>query len=476
MRVNKKKSAYSMMYLVTPSIYEKLKKCIDEYDASELSKIHETDDTGDHSKSDEIIRNISQNEISGIDAGDDLNNQNLTQPINDVSNISLTQPTNATTFIPPPTRNSSYESVTEGTFNPQFNSTQIIHDNTDQNTPKAQTNSNTSFSKRKPMNKPYYVPKGSNKSHNATNTSNTSSEVSWITDLKRNYVGPNYFDNLSTIHEDMETSQNVNPSMNVTFQPIPGQSSNKNNLFAKKTYVNKDPQRNFPVSIPQAENGNYIIHPNDADITWVEQSIPGSNETIYNATTEPSDMDITGNTTRYSAPNISQINQSDAGNDTVSNLNSTLSRRPSFVVKRLTQPTMKFKTRAQKRNACNSILPLKGCKPKPKVIFTNDHDISHIKDINVKRFQCHLCQRSFGYSFNLKRHLEKLHNNNSNQNAGEPSQANNLINESWIKPGKRSDTQAGLQPRKGNKYFQVGDDDDLQTRGKPKKTFKNWRI
>ena len=485
MRVNKKKSAYSMMYLVTPSIYEKLKKCIDEYDAAELSKLNDVEDDSDHSKSDEIIRNISQNEISGDHSSNVSNTQDLTQPVDPGLNVSQAAPINPPTFIPPPTRNPSYESVSEENFTPQFNSTQKIHDDVDQNTHK---NYNTSSPKKKPVNSPYHIPKRSNRSLNETNNS---SEVSWITDLKRNYLGPNYFDNLPTINEEMEISGVLNPSINETFQPMPGPnetfqpmpgpnetfqpmpgpSRNRNNLFAKKTYVNKDPPRNFPVNIPQTENGNYIIHPNDADITWIEQNIPGSNETIYNATTEPSEMDITGDTTRYSAPNISQINQSYVGNDGVSNLNSTLPRRPGYVVKRLTQPSMKPKTRAQKRNTCDSILPLKGCKPKVKVSFTRDQNIPQIEDIKIKQFQCHLCQRIFKYSFNLKRHLEKLHNTTLNQS----TQANTPKNESWVKLGKRSDTQAGLQPRAENKFIQVGSDGS-RMRGKPKRTFKNWKV
>jgi len=63
MKVNPKKSSYAKMYLVTPGIYEKLKKCIDEYDISELSKLNKTYEVESQSTSNNIIRNISMGEI-----------------------------------------------------------------------------------------------------------------------------------------------------------------------------------------------------------------------------------------------------------------------------------------------------------------------------------------------------------------------------------------------------------------------------
>jgi len=453
MKINNKKSSYARMYLVTPGVYEKLKKCIDEYDIAELSKLNKTDETESQSKSDEFIRNISTNEILS-NTIPNASHQIQVPNINNISNHNISEITHP---MPPPLRQSTLlESIPEEVeeqvnedntiidFNPAFNSTEISSVGIDPNTAGPSRN------------KWVYKPQ-----------------------VKKPY----------------------NISKRDSFQPVPGSSQNKNILFSKKIFDKQSPTYNTPVNIPQMHNGKLVIHPADDDVSWVELNTKG-----YDDTTQPSEMDPSGNIIHSNNSNITLDGQRVSGNVTHSNPNLPHTPSNSFVVKRprqinasfntiTQQKTVSPKTRAQKRNMCSSILPLKSCKPKINVQFAGDKDSSIIKDASqiVKPFKCPLCQKRYKSKFTLNRHVITVHNDpNVQQLALEyfPSPQKPAPH-SWIKMGKRSSSQAGFKTKKGLKYNRImtvglkrskdaanlDDSQNPPTRQyKPMNKFKNWNI
>jgi hypothetical protein len=488
MKIDNKKSAYSRMYLVTPSVYEKLKKCIDDYDKAELSKINITkDDTDDHSKSNEVIRNISEDEIMA----------NVT-PNNQVNNTA----TSSQSFSHPHT-NTFHQSIPI---------------------------SRTSTRIPNPTNK---LPGASLKIPDL-GTITEEFDESFINDSLDESFRPTL--NSTTIQSDTQqpaAQSHTIRSIDESFQPLPGPSRQKESLFAKKKIAKQQAIPNLPVNPPIFENGRYIVHPADADITWINQTDADIQDTDVDMSStfdQPSfvtNMDMSSisnqpsfassgrNSVHSSIPNISHRDQSSFRNDTITSRASSKHSRPGFVVKRPLQPKFSVKTRNQKRNICESMLPLKGCKT--KVNYVSDANTSVMRDISQPhKFSCHLCEKKYLHKFSLNRHLQKAHklspeqlvrlrrppqlaieyiqNNQNNQNANLNNQNTNnqpnitkKANSSWVKPGKRTDTQAGFRQRKDDKFKRVmtvglkrdlkaANLEDSNVKYPGDRTFKNWKI
>lgn len=475
MRVDKKKSAYSRMYLVTPSVYEKLKKCIDDYDKAELSKINlSMEDTDDHSKSNDVIRNISSDEImtdvstNKHDSNTHSSNQSFFHPHNNASHLT-----------PPLIRTSTH--IHQPTNKLPGNSLKI---------PDLGTIPEEEFD----VEDSYIEPTYQTAQPPETFLDNT---------LDESFKPPL---NSTTILSDARRhlpQSHTNKSIDESYQPIPGPSRQKESLFAKKQSRKKNIIPNFPVNPPEIENGRYIIHPADADITWIDQTDNtdmDANTSVATTFNPPSFASSGRDSIHYSDANISQPNQGSSRNVTVSSQALSNRSRPSFVVKRPLQPNLSVKTRTQKRNACDSILPLKKCRIQVNAV--NDNNTSLMKDISKPtKFVCHICGKKYTYKYSLNRHISNIHKltHDDFQRLTRPPQLaieyiqdhpnippSNSANESWIKPGKRTDTQAGFRKRRDDKYkriMTVGLKRNRKTANlddsrkvKPDRTFKNWKI
>jgi hypothetical protein len=265
------------------------------------------------------------------------------------------------------------------------------------------------------------------------------------------------------------------------------------------------------VNPPEIENGRFIVHPADADITWINQSDENNEDVDMDMSStfnQPSFSSSGRDSIPYSDPNVSQLDQNSFRNDTISSHASSQRSQPSFVVKRPMQPKFSVKTRAQKRNVCDSILPLKGCKQKVK--YVSDANTSMIQDLpKLPKFACHMCEKRYSYKHSLNRHLNNIHKltkedivrlknppqlaieymrnvNDPNVELINPNNIPQAANTSWIKPGKRSDTQAGFRKRRDDKFkrvMTVGVKRDRkianldESLSRPDdKTFKNWKV
>ena len=434
------------MYLVTPGVYEKLKKCIDEYDVSELSKLNQSTNTDTSSTSDEILRNISHDEItSNSSAGETLQNNYTgahliippsTAPPPPPPPPSPPLHSNIQHNFPPPSRQSTLNSTFGDDFNPPLNSTSI----NDISSPSVKSKK---IEKKGAAYKFNNIPKMS------------------------------YVKIPETVLEDEEMQE----EMSETFEPIPGPSTNKQNLFAKKNFRSQHTHQNIPVSIPIIQNERLVIHPNDANISWVEQSTLNTGNNSND--TSQTEMDISGDTSTFNNSNFSLNNQSDIGNNSISNLNQSNHLVPDLVVNRPVQPQLTVRTRGQKRNICNSTLPLRGCKPKLKTKFFKDADISQIKNTTIldrNKFQCPLCNRSYKYVTSLNRHTQKFHTTIASKPLAIEYKPQTQ-NQSWVKLGKRTGTQAGFKTKSTRKPRSSSDDSSSQAGPKQyKNTFKNWRV
>ena len=488
MRVNRgKKSPYSRMYLVTPAVYEKLKKCIDETDASEINKINQTEDTSDQSSSNETIRSVAREEFnpsmitfSTTNDQNTNNSQNLNQstshpnsstnqqnniqsalqnfafqpvsriqPIANISGVNASTSHNLTSqpvsIIPTLASIPEADESADISFNPQFYSTRNIDD--DVRTPP----------KRRYSNQP-----------NSTQKS------------KKKIPTPNF-------------------QLDESYEPLPGPSRQQNSLFVNKKNIqlNRHESQNIPVQPPQLVNQRLLVHPKDSDITWLEQSNQGVS---VNNDASSAAMDATGITQNYSIPNISVNDQISFGGDTThsNNLSSSVKHvntKPRYDVRRvLNTSNIAQRTRFKKKNICASILPLKGCKT--KVQFYGDDNSLRIFDhppLIGKRFTCPVCLKKYSSIYTIKRHMETIHPDTIppiHQRDDSLPMYEEIPKPNWVKMGKRKSEQINLTQNNNKKFTRrmtVGLKRDVrqanldntttaQPRRQNPRTFKNWKI
>lgn len=540
MKVNPKKSTYAKMYLVTPGVYEKLKKCIDEYDISELSKLDKTDEVESQSQSNNIIRNISMDEILSNSNENDANNLSTNNQTQSSSAHNISQPSvsNLPLALPQPEIHSSH-----------ISSQPVIITNPSISQPQPQTNPQLNISRRNISRSIVPLTRRQSILHHNTLLENIDEEDenetiedfnpqfnstkitfdgnnqhsidSTIGDfnpqLHSTRISSDHYDNQPSLHTStpkrsraIPKSLYYNPkrtssTLKTSQQPVAGSSKNKNVLFSKNI-PNVHNQTNIPVNVPQLYDGNLVINPNDADISWVEQNTENNNDNNSFINSTDAEVDFTGGAVYSNNSNNTDIHQSISRDDSNPNHNSIHSQSSGFVVRRPQQSNVTFvskplkvktispKTRSQKRNACNPILNLKGCRPKVNVKYFGDNSETAIHDSSNIKYpvRCPICPHKFKTHNLFVNHIRFAHANPQDRKLAIEFMPNAQTKENnWVKLGKRNDVQAGLAPKKGRKYNRVmtvglkrtrqtAQLDDTQNtprrRYKPMHKFKNWNI
>ncbi len=400
-----KRSGYSVMYMVTPSVYELLKQCVDEYELERLEQLNkDQSSTITRSRSENILRDISSQDIIPIDQSyrsrSDIIESNLSQP-------TLPQQVQDVVYVTDPSMNISDPSSNIGTIQTNFSQSGVpvtLEDAVYMSDPSLHSSDRS----RSVLNPDFTT--------QTIHTADMTTQTVEPTDISMSQTLPQSEISKSIPYRSLKLKRALSVPSTEPYRPY-----NKNRKIKSVSMSEplQMPDRFIQSGTPSRTSIN-LTTPNQSRSFGKLPSANVSSASSRDTSRISFDPRITSTPIRSSI-NLTTPNQSGSfGRLPSANVSTTSSRdtsRISFDPRITSTPIRQLPAIPENSPSRNVIpvLPLPACKQTRSPINTRTRT-GAVQRVQPTRssFQCTICEKSFARKYNLDKHMATLHKSSAN--------------------------------------------------------------